>query len=50
MASNEQDVQTIFDSISGYIKEYVIKVNGKSQKWFVLMEWEKKEEMEYQWV
>ena len=33
MASNEQDMQTIFDSISGCIKEY----GGKS-KVFVLME------------
>ena len=28
MASNEQDMQTIFDSISGFIKEYGMTING----------------------
>ena len=37
MGSNEHDMQTIFDSISGCIKEYGMKINGKSQRWLVLM-------------
>ena len=32
MASNEQHLQTIFDNISGYIKEYGMKINGKKSK------------------
>ena len=31
MASNEEDMQTIFDSISGCIKEYGMKINGKNK-------------------
>ena len=38
MASNEQDLQIIFDNISGCISEYGMKVVKKSQWWFVLME------------
>ena len=29
MTSNEQHLQTIFDNISGCIKEYSMKINGK---------------------
>ena len=32
MASNEQHLQTIFDNISGCIKEYGMKINGKKSK------------------
>ena len=32
MASNEQLLQTIFDNISGCIKEYGMKINGKKSK------------------
>ena len=32
MASNEQDMQIIFDSISGCIKEYSMKIYGKKSK------------------
>ena len=32
MASNEQHLQTIFDNISGCIKEYATKINGKKSK------------------
>ena len=32
MASNEQHLQTIFDIISGCIKEYGMKINGKKSK------------------
>ena len=32
MASNEQDMQTIFDSISGCIQEYGMKINGEKSK------------------
>ena len=32
MASNEQQLQTIFDNISGCIKEYGMKINGKKSK------------------
>ena len=32
MASNEQDMQTIFDNISGCIKEYGMKINGKKSQ------------------
>ena len=35
MASNEQDLQMIFDNISGCISEYGIKVSEKSNRWFV---------------
>ena len=38
MASKEQDMRTIFDSISGCIKEYVMNIYGKSQMLFLLME------------
>ena len=38
MSSNEQDMQIIFDSISGCIKEYGMKINGKKSKEVVLME------------
>ena len=31
-------MQTKFDSICGCVKEYGMKINGKSQRWFVLME------------
>ena len=46
MASNEQDMQTIFDSISGRIKEYGMKINGKKSK-VVCINGVKREEMEY---
>ena len=32
LASNEQHLQTIFDNISGCIKEYGMKINGKKSK------------------
>ena len=32
MASNEQHLLTIFDNISGCIKEYGMKINGKKSK------------------
>ena len=32
MASNEQHMQTNFDNISGSIKEYGMKINGKKSK------------------
>ena len=32
MANNEQHLQTIFDNISGCIKEYGMKINGKKSK------------------
>ena len=32
MAINEQDTQTIFDSISGCIKLYEMKINGTKSK------------------
>ena len=32
MASNQQQLQTIFDNISGCIKEYGMKINGKKSK------------------
>ena len=32
MACNEQHLQTIFDNISGCIKEYGMKINGKKPK------------------
>ena len=35
MASNEQDLQMIFDNIRGCISEYGMKVSEKSQTWFV---------------
>ena len=35
MASNEQDMRMIFDSISGCISEYGMKASEKSQRWFV---------------
>ena len=35
MASNEQDLQMIFDKISGCISKYGMKVSEKSRWWFV---------------
>ena len=32
MESNEQHLQTFYDSISGYMKEYGIQINGKKSK------------------
>ena len=32
MASNEQHLRTIFDNISGCIKEYGMKINGKKSE------------------
>ena len=32
ITSNEQDIQRIFDSISGCIREYGMKVSGKTSK------------------
>ena len=42
MASNEQDMQTIFDSISGCIKEYGMKINEKKSKVVCINEVKKK--------
>ena len=33
MASNEQHLQTIFDNISGCVKEYGMEINGKKSKY-----------------
>ena len=38
IASNEQDLQRIFDSISGCIRDYGMKVSEKNRKCFVYME------------
>ena len=32
MTSNEQQLQNIFDNISGYIKEYGMKINGENSE------------------
>ena len=49
MASNEQHLQTIYDNISGCIKEYGMKINGKKSK-VVCINGAKKEELEFWWV
>ena len=46
MASNEQEMQTIFDSISGCIKEYCMKINGKKSK-VVCIKWSEKKKRKW---
>ena len=38
MASNEQNLQMIFDNISGCINIYGMKVSEKNQRWCVYMD------------
>ena len=47
MASNEQDMQTIFYSISGCIKEYGMKINGEKSKVVCINGVKKRQKMEY---
>ena len=50
MESNEQHLQSIFDNISGWIKEYGMKVNGKKSTVVCLNGAKKESELEFWWV
>ena len=48
MASNEQHLQTVFDSISGCIEEYGMKINGENSE-VVCINGDKKEMRNFGW-